>query len=355
MISERTAKSIARTWLNGYKSKNTRSQYERVLNNFLEMTQGITIDEVEPHHIALYSEDGAQSYIAEKFTHQYRKAGKSDGTIDNYLSIARSFFQMLQANKYGSDLGIDYEYILNVVLSSDGFKKGNVKPVSVMTVKQYEQLHEWLLDYPFSKRYADKSVKYAMVLKFMYTTAIRVDATFNNLKWKNIVFEEDIYGNRSWVVNVLDKGDKINRKPLSEDFYQELKDTMYTGDDDSLIFEGLSKQGFSKLITEFSEEFGGELTPHSIKVGAGTRLYLMTKNPIMVQKFLDHNDLETTMRYIRIDNNLADTGSFILSSQLDVDEIKNISYDVLVDIITNRPELAYAVLSEAKRKEGALS
>lgn len=354
MKKDRTAKSIARTWLNGYKSENTRNQYRRVVNNFLTMTIGITIDEVEPHHIALLSEEGAQSFVADRFTHEYRKGGKSDSTIDNYLSIMRSFVQKLQSNKYGSDLGIDYEYILDPVLSSQGFKNANTKAIPVMTMTQYEQLLEWFKNYPFSKRYEDKGEKYAMALKFMHTTAIRVSATFQNLKWNNITFEEDMYGNSAWVINVIDKGDKLNRKPISEDFYQELKNVMYNGDDEALVFSGISQQGFANLITEFSEQNNTDLSPHSIKVGAGTQLYLMTRNPIMVQKFLDHSDLETTMRYIRIDNNLAETGSYILSNNLNVDEVRNISYDKLVNIITGRPELAYAILSEFDRQKGVV-
>ena len=349
-MRERTAKSIFNTWLNGYKSKNTKAQYERILTNFFEMTLGKNTKDIQPEDIAIFSDVGGMDLVSDNYTHIYRNAGKSDGTIGTYLSVVRSFITQLQDNMYGRELGIDYDYICNKVLSSKGFKSRSEELPSVLSFGRYEELTQWFLDYPFSKRYKEKGEQYAVALQFMYITGVRVDATFGNLRWNNIKREEDAFGNEAWVVYVLDKGDRIGRSPIADEFYNKLRSIMYSSSDDDLVFSKISKQMFANYMMEFSKEKKIDiLTPHSIRRGAATKLYMMTKDPIKVQHFLGHADLKRTMRYIRTNDNMAESGSYILSSRISIDNVKNIRPDRLVKIIMARPELAYAVLSEDKR------
>lgn len=350
MRNTRTAKSIARTWVNGQRSENTKIQYERVLINFMDMVLGVSLDEIKPETIAILSDEGGADLVSEKYTHAYRSAGISDATIDNYLTTVRSYIQKLKDNRYGKELGIDYTYITDTVLSSKNFKKKNTKKQPVLSEKQFNDMYEWFENYPFHSRYADKAKKYALALKFMYITGIRIDAVFEKMKWNNIKYEEDAFGNKAWVVYVLDKGEKITPVPIRVDFYEEIKDCLFNGKEDELVFGDISKQRFAVYMTEYSDEKGIEaLKPHSIRRGAASKLYLMTKDPIKVQHFLGHADLKTTMRYIRAEDNISESGSYILSSDINVDKVKEISYDRLVKIITTHPELALRVLSENER------
>lgn len=184
----------------------------------------------------------------------------------------------------------------------------------------------------------------------MFNTAVRLNATFNNIKWKNIKFESDSQGNQSYVVYAKDKGGKVNKKPISIDFYDKLKDVMYEGDDNALVFGAINKRSFSNYIKEFSEETGYEFTPHSIKNGAGTKLWNMTHDPIKVKDFLDHESLETTMRYIREQNNFLESGSYILSSSTNLASINDLEYNDIMEIISDNPDIAYQIISKAKQR-----
>ena len=132
-----------------------------------------------------------------------------------------------------------------------------------------------------------------------------------------------------------------------------MREELFEGDEQALVFGDISKQGLTKLTSQFAEENNLEFTPHSIKNSAGTKLYNMTRDLLKVSKFLDHENPKTTLRYIRIDENFADTGSYLMSSNINIEDIKKIEYNELVKIISARPELALAIITDAKR-EGVL-
>ena len=325
-------------------SKNTVSAYKRVIPQFVEMMWGVEIKDLNADML----ESITPNDVEERYINILKEDGLINTSIINYLNTVRTFINKLEANKIFQD--VNYFYLKNSALSTSSLKKDG-KRRSKLGLNHYEMFHEWLLDYKWSSRYEDKREKYALVLRFMFKTAVRIDSTFNNVHWKDFVYEEDINRNEGWVLYALDKGSKWNRKPINKDFYNELRELFYNGDDEELVFGELSKRKFTNLMAEFSKEINREFTPHSIKVGAGTALYNMTKNLLLVQSFLDHEDPKTTMAYIRIDDNMTQTGSYIMSSDINVEKVNELSYDDLVRIITRRKDLAYSILAEAE-KEG---
>lgn len=322
--------------------ENSRASYERVIPQFLDMTLKTTTDDVTAFDL----ESLTPSDVYERYISKLRFLNFKDSTISNYLSIVRSYVAELEENKIFSD--IDYIYLKETALSTKRLKNDSGSRTE-MSVDDYEAFGQWLLDREWSKRYQHKGVQYALALKFMFTTAVRVNSTFSNIRWSDIKRNFDNNGNFGYIVHALDKGGKINKKPITEEFYNELKDNLYTGDDDMLVFDDVSKQTFTRLMNQFSKETGRDVTPHSIKVGAGTKLYSMTKDLLKVQKFLDHSDPKVTLRYIRNNQDITESGSYILSSSITIDEVENIVYDDLVKIIKSKPELAYAVIGEAKK------
>lgn len=321
---------------------NSRASYGRVIPQFLEMALKTDTDSVTGDML----ESLTPTDVYERYVSKLRFLGFKDSTISNYISIVRSYVGELESNRIFPD--IDYKYLKETALSTKRLKNDRVGR-SDMSMDDYESFGEWLIDRGWSKRYRNKGVQYALVLKFMFTTAIRINSTFNNIRWVDIKRNFDNHGNFGYVIHALDKGGKINNKPITEDFYNELRENLFAGDEESLVFGDLSKQNFTRLMNEFSKETGREITPHSIKVGAGTRLYSMTKDLLKVQKFLDHTDPKVTLRYIRNNNDITESGSYILSSDITIDEIDEISYDDLVRIIKSKPELAYTVIGEAKK------
>lgn len=279
-------------WINQVMG-NSQASYQRVIPQFLYMTlrknmYNITANDLE----SLTPSDVYERYIA-----KLKEEGFKDSTISNYISVVRSYVGELEDNRVFDD--IDYNYLKETALSTRRLKNDRSARAK-MSSGDYEAFSEWLIEREWSKRYAHKGEQYALALKFMYVTAIRVNSTFSNIRWLDIKRNFDNHGNFGYIVHALDKGGKINKKPITEEFYNDLKEKLFTGDKEKLVFGDLSKQGFTRLMREFSEETDRDVTPHSIKVGAGTKLYSMTKDLIKVQRFLDHSDPKVTLRYISL-------------------------------------------------------
>lgn len=338
---ELTAEKIYLNWIQQV-SDNSKSSYSRIIPQFLDMALHSDITSITDDKL----ESLTPSDIYERYVSKLRLMGYKDSTIANYISVVRSFIRELEENRMFSD--IDYKYLKETALSTkrlrnDGVNRGK------MSATDYEAFSDWLLEREWSKRYKNKGIQYALALKFMFSTAIRINSTFNNIHWSDIKQNFDIHGNFGYIIHALDKGGKINKKPITEEFYEELRENLFTGDEEDLVFGEVSKQTFTRLMSEFSKETDREITPHSIKVGAGTKLYTITKDLLKVQKFLDHSDPKVTLRYIRTNQDITESGSYILSSNINVDEIQNISYDNLVRIIKSKPELAYTIINDAKK------
>lgn len=340
MIKTKTPKDVFNNWIDQV-SDNSKASYERIVPQFFELTTGVKLEDITADTLEMITPDD----VYEKYVKELRFLGYKFSTISNYMSVVRSYVSSIEENKLFDD--INYQYLKKTALSTKRLKNDSENRQK-MSSGDYDLFCEWLIERDWSSRYQGRGVKYALALKFMYVTAIRVNSTFNNIHWKNINKEIDDYGNASYVIYALDKGDKVNRKPITIDFYNELREVMFNGNEDDLVFGELSKQSFTRLMSEFSEVTGIKMTPHSIKVGAGTKLYKMTKDIYKVQRFLDHTDPKVTMRYIRVDD-MTDSGSYMLSSNITIDDIKKISYDNLVQIVENRPELAYAIINDAKK------
>lgn len=344
MLKTRNAEQVFRNWI-AQVSENSKSSYERIIPQFFQMVSQVELIEITEDTLESITPDD----VYNRYIKELKDMGFKDSTISNYISVVRSFITSLEENRLFSD--IDFDYLRKTALSTKRLSN-DIENRKKMSGDDYEAFSEWLLEKGWSKRYADKGLKYAMALKFMYVTAIRIDATFSNIRWKNIRKEIDDYGNETYVIYALDKGNKVNKKPISMEFYEELNITMDNTNDEGLVFGDLSKQSFTRLMKEFSDETGREITPHSIKVGAGTKLYKITKDIFKVQRFLDHSDPKVTMRYIRVDD-VTESGSFLMSSKITIDDLDKLSYDDLAMIIKKRPELAVTIINDA-RKEGLI-
>lgn len=325
----------------------TQEKYQRVIPEFFQMVCGKLMQEIKANDLDSISRVDVQ----EKYFKPLKDKGFKNSTLRNYASVVKSFLSELEKNEVFYDQAYTgYKKLREVALDTTRLKD-DTENRKTMSEDGYEALHDWLVNgREWSERYVHKAEQYQLALEFMFNTAVRLNATFNHIKWKNIKFESDSQGNQSYVVYAKDKGGKINKKPISIDFYDKLKDVMYEGDDNALVFGTINKRSFSNYIKEFSEETGYEFTPHSIKNGAGTKLWNMTHDPIKVKDFLDHESLETTMRYIREQNNFLESGSYILSSSTNLASINDLEYNDIMEIISDNPDIAYQIISKAKQR-----
>lgn len=339
--TKKGTEEIFEIWVKSKRSDRTQDSYKRVVPQFMLLMTGKPMNEIDKYDLLGITPASVQ----EKYLDEMRRLGHKDSTIKNYLDVVSSFITYLEANNV---FDINYKFITEIALEGKSLKDDSSRR-GLMTKEEYDNLKTWLLEREFSKRYGNLGEKYAIVLELMWGTAIRIDSIFKNITWNDIVWEEDSSGNEGWTIYALDKGDKVNRKPISEILYNKIRDVLYQGKDDDSILKGLSKQSFTRLLSEYSEEFGVKVTPHSIKVGAGTALYAQTKDIVVTSRFLDHADTKTTERYIRTENDRTNTGSYIMTTPIDVSQIYGLSLPELQDILINRADLGRAVLLEAQK------
>lgn len=337
-----TLYDVFNNWIDSSNSENTKTQYGRIVPNFFEMVTDKEIQFVTEEDIMALK----PMTIDKKYKNVLLKNGYKQSTVISYLTIISSFFKQLDIN--GIFPKINYMWVKEKLLSYSRLKDDSESRKN-MSYAAYVKLKKWLKEKEFSDRYKDNGKKYAYVLEFMWVTASRIDAVFK-VKWSDISFEEDGLGQKGYTIYIHDKGGKINKKPISNEFYYQLEDILYNENLNDPIFKGLGKRSFTQYVKEFCEETGYDFTPHSIKRGAVTQVYHLTHDLVVAQKFADHEDPKTTLRYIQDNPDRTSQGSYILSTDFSLDELDRLSKEQLLSIIKNRKDLSYMVVQEAHKQ-----
>lgn len=335
---------IFKSWVESQTNKNTKSSYSRVIPDFFEKIFRKSIVEItEDDFNAL-----TPALVNEKYITPWLNQGCKHSTINHYLSIITSFVGYVSINKIYQS--VDFNYLTKTSLNSLKLRN-DAEFRKQMTITDYQDFIEYLSNLQFSKRYQGKNIQYALVAETMWMTGTRLSAIFENLKWSDIVWETDIMGNEGWTLHVVDKGEVRASNPISEDLYERLYKNLHDDNDsdDALVFGRLNKRSFSAYMKQFGKEKGVEVTCHSIRVGAASELYKMTGDILLVSKFLNHKDVKVTQRYIRINDIRTNAGSYILSADLDIEKISELSESVIKDILTKRRDLAKSLILEAEK------
>lgn len=342
MIDDSSSLLINRTYesfIDTRKSKQTKIKYARTINDFMLKLFEKNIKDITKENLISLK----YSVVYRKFIKAERKRGIKDSTIKISLTIVSSFFDFMDKEEIFND--IDLNRIRTRCFNVNGLVN-DVEHIRPMSKKDLERLKDWLRKRSYKSRDRDIGNKYAMLVDFMFVTAIRSSAVFK-IKWQQFDIYDSSYGGRFVDLQEIDKGSKHNTKTLAFDFYQNMYDLLYKGNDNDLVFKGLSKRNLISYMQIFSDETGIHITPHSIKVGAGTYVYSVTKDLVKTSRFLDHDSVETTMRYIRENGNPNEKGSVIASRSYDYGKLDGMSKEDLLHIIKNRVELETIVYSDA--------
>ncbi|UDM72659.1 tyrosine-type recombinase/integrase [Vagococcus fluvialis] len=329
-------------WIDSKRSKATQKSYRRVVPQFFDLMIGKEIKYVSEIDMLTI----VPATVEEKYINILIGEGYKQSTIKYYLVIVSSFIEYLSINRV---FDVDFTFISEIALKGSSLRDDSGRR-ELMPEDEYERFKEWLLDRKFAKRYGNLNERYALALEFMYSTAIRINSAFSNVYWNDIVWETDLKGNEGWTVYAVDKGEKLNSKPINSDLYDKLREVFYKDDgEDDLVLNGISKQSFTRLMKEYSEEHGVKMTPHSIRVGAATKVYKITNDIVLTSRFLDHADTKTTERYIRTDDDRTNTGSYIMTTDIDECQLEGLSLEDLNAIINKRSDLKRTILLEANK------
>ncbi|KRL08034.1 tyrosine-type recombinase/integrase [Liquorilactobacillus hordei] len=340
VIENINLENIFREYLESRRTDKTRVKYEHCISVFFKLMfdkeiKKINIIDLKSMHYSI---------VFKKYIKVQREKGIKDSTIKTSLSIVSSFFDYL--NKENIFMGkINYDKIRNDYLSTSSLVD-DVNHIKPMSKKDLSHLKEWLKNKEYNTNTPKIGEKYAALVDFMFVTAIRSSATFK-IKWSQFEIYDSVWGGKFAKLTVIDKGTKKNIKNLQYVYFRKMKELLFSGNEDDLVFGELSKRNFIYYLNVFSKETGIEITPHSIKVGAGTYVYSITKDIVKTSRFLDHENIETTMRYIRDNGNPNESGSVIASRDYDYDKLDGLSKEQLLSIVKSREELKNIIYTDS--------
>ena len=113
----------------------------------------------------------------------------------------------------------------------------------------------------------------------------------------------------------------------------------------------MSQRNFTNDIKQFAELKGmrDSFTPHSLRSLAITQVYETTKDIVKAKDFANHESIETTVNYIQRQNNLVDSGSYLLSSKpVTVDDISHLTKEQLLMIVGQRQDIMQYIKRESE-------
>ena len=338
-----TMEKVFENWLDT-KANTTKMNYKHNVEKFFDCLFNKGVEEVTADDMNSI----VQVKVKELYIDKLIEEGYKNNSIRNHISAVKSFLSTLKANKVFD--GVNFDFISGEALNIK-YLKDDTKLTTNITESQIEEFKTWLGNGGNLQRKKQNGILYAIVVEFMFDTGIRLDEVFNKIYWKNIKQKYDSYGQSAWCITSKGKGDKIKDRYISDELYLKLKEGFWSENQDDLLFKCLKKSGFENLMKSFAEERGYDITPHSIRVGAATRLYRQTNDLVLVSNFLNHSDPKTTMRYIRNDR-ITDSGSYMLSSKSKLDEsnIYDLSIEEVYEILEKRKDLAMGILMESMRK-----
>ena len=338
-----TVKDVYSTWLTRQASDETVKSYEITAKEFAELMFNKTVEELDVNDFKKISPHS----VTENYEKKLREKGLKNSTIKYRLGVVSQFVRKIQINQVFDD--VNYGLILDEALS-DKHIKSDTEHTRPMTIKDKEEFREWLEKSRYSKRYAHKGKLASLLVETLFVTGARLSATFN-IKLQDIVLEEDSFGNKTYVIHTFDKREKHNRSPVTDEFYNYLIDVVGDIPEDVPIFIELSQRNFTNDIKHFAELKGirDSFTPHSLRSLAITQVYETTKDIVKAKDFANHESIETTVNYIQRQNNLVDSGSYLLSSKpVTVDDIAHLTKEQLLMIVGQRQDIMQYIKRESE-------
>lgn len=306
-------------------SVRTSEEYVRRTEEFCKFIWGKNIELVREKEIVNLKNRDILQFIS-----HLRAKKNSESTIVTKLRSVKSVFSQFKKDGMKIDPSI---FDIKLVVEKNHYD-------ALYNTSEVEGL------YTFIKENYDSSIKdeLYMCVKTMYITANRVSATLS-MKWsENINRETDITGAKVWVVKVKDKGKKVIEKPVTDEFYEELLKYKIEGED--FIFPNIKKHHIRYVMEKYGEKIGRTLSPHSIKGSALTIAYKKTRDMNKVKQLGGHESVATTEIYTKAEKSYLEQLSYQLNKPIDLNKIKSLSKEDLLNIILSNEEILYAVANK---------
>lgn len=305
-------------------SERTAKEYKSRVEEFFALTLGKDMEFITVEDIKSVKNKDVQT----KFVDVLIERGNTAGTIKTKLHSVSSFYNALLKNEISVN-----PRALDVKL------KKSVKHHEALSLKEYLGLLE------FMKEESDGLEKY-LYTKTLFHTGGRKTATLQ-FTWDKITQKKDVEtGHMVWVIDFLGKGKKDTERPISDDFYNELKQ-LDNGQDK--VFPILSSSDgaykrYERSLKKYGKTIDRDISIHSLKATAITIGYQLTKDINLCKQLGAHSSMATTEIYIKEEKSYVNQLSYNMSRNMDESILDELSHEELLSFIKENDDIKLSIL-----------
>lgn len=297
--------------------------YDTKIREFFKLITGkdiefLTVDDIQ----GIMSKDVKNKYVDVLL----ERSNKAD-TIKTKLHCVKSFYDELLKN----------EIQVNPMALKIKFKK-SVKHHEALSLDEYLNLVEFMKD-------EDDGLEKYLYTKLLFQTGGRKTATVN-LTWDNFSIKKDLEtGKNIWVINFVGKGQKDTDKPISDEFYEELRQL-----ESPKLFPVLSEskgsyKRYERSLKKYGKMIGKDnISIHTLKATSITIGYMLTKDINLCKQLGSHESLATTEIYLKPEKAYTKQLSYNMSRELDESILDNMPHEELLKFIKSNEDIKMSIL-----------
>lgn len=142
-----------------------------------------------------------------------------------------------------------------------------------------------------------ENIKHRLELMLFFDCGLRL-CEMHSLRVKNVIND----GKTLWLHDT--KGNKERIVPVSDSISVLLAAFISGMDGEALVFGGVCKRTFEKVVSDAFLRVGAKATPHVLRHSFATYQIVSGENPFKVQSWLGHSSIKTTQTYVHLSNQL---------------------------------------------------
>lgn len=298
-------------------SVNTEKAYRKDIINFFSIMKNKNIEQLVAEDLFFNKEDILNYRTHLKGLKKINKEPKyKNSTINRFIDSVRSLFIELRGNGYS-------EYINEYAFHFKDLPENDKSSAGELTDHEFYRMEEMALG-------LENGLMKSILIGLAARTSIRLSALLS-LEWDDI----KPYGNDMWIVNVYDKGNKEDDKPIMNSFYQKMLQLKVDGQ--KKIFN-ISDTAVHNMIKRLCKLMGIEesrkISFHSLK-GYGINVVIDNGGNVFdVKEQGNHSTVETSDKYYRRKTkDYSRYAGVVMDSEMDLSILDGLNKEELMKLI----------------------
>jgi integrase len=324
LLNAKSVHNSINSFLNekGDSSSNTRMAYEKDIKNFFMTMLSKELSQLTPDDLRFEKPDiiNYRTYLKEMKKADGVSPKYKNSSINRFIDSVRSLFIELRSNGYS-------EYIDEFAFNFKNLPENDSKTAGDLTEEEFNLMVKKALT-------LENGLMKSLLIGLAARTSIRLSALLK-LTWKDITRINHGEWEGRWLVNVVDKGNKEDEKPIEDVFYEQLLDIQVDGQDK--IFS-ISDTAVNRFIKRLCEMIGIDeernITFHSLK-GYGANTVIDNGGSMEdAKRQCNHVSIATTSKYyMRRVKDYSKYAGIIMDSKFDTTPLEELDKEQLLSLI----------------------